>query len=573
MTTLFSAADLDQTCLLRITTPTYYARGLVYADQGRVTLEAVESRRVTAQVSGSEDYTVELVWRDGALHGQCDCPIGQCGDFCKHQVAVAIIWARTAAAPAPKRSKRGAAAAPANDSPEQVLQQWLSAQSQHALQVLILELADNDTQLRKRLLSQAQLAIAPPQDWRKAISSLLGRKRFMDWSTTIAYSKQLAALPVLLGQARQRDPLAALDLHEYALKRLLTIYEDVDDSRGDLGKRLSTLAHAHLDATHAAGTDTLGNRLFELRLLDAWGLLRPLRDYAPLLSTADIARLEHAAIKVLQTEGTDRTRQRLAELLLEDTARCGGSVDAMLDFFARNCTSAWEHLEMARRCIEHGRERQALDWLERGIKIDPQDTRLLKELAQAYLRDGFPEDALQLRWKIYLLGPSENRYLALREVALLLGAWEPWRERALQALDTKLVPRYIDAHDTRIRLLLAEGQTEHALALAADQTRKLPLRTWEHLLPAAENCDPVAALRICHTVIDAHVERTDRQGYMAAISLLPTLQRLYQQQGKQGHAAFEAELARLRQRYRAKRTFIELLDKQFAAGSTKRITS
>ncbi|PPV06726.1 hypothetical protein XBLMG947_2304 [Xanthomonas bromi] len=573
MTTQFSAADLDQAFLLRITTPTYYARGLAYADQERVTLETVESSRVSAQVSGSEDYTVELVWRDGALHGQCDCPIGQCGDFCKHQVAVAIIWARaTAHAPASKRGKRGADAAPASDSPEQVLRQWLSTQTQQALQALLLELAGNDTQLRRRLLSQAQLAIAPLQDWRKAISTLLGRKRFMDWSATIAYSKQLAVLPSLLEQARQRDPVAALDLHEYAFTRLLTIYEDVDDSRGDLGARLHALGHAHLQAAQAAGTDRLCERLFALRMLDQWDLLRPLSDYAPLLSPADIGRLQHAALKVLQQEGSGPTRRLLAEALLEDTARCGGSVDAMLDFFGRNCASALEHLEMARRCSEHGRQRQALDWLERGVKVDPKDTRLLAALAQAYLRDGFPEDALQVRWKIYLLSPSEKNYLALREVALLPDSWESWRESALQALEAKSVPRYIDTHDTRIRLLLAEGQHQRALELAADQTHKLPLGTWERLLPAAETCDPAAALRICHTVIDIHIERTDRQGYVAAIGLLPTLQRLYQQQGEQGHAAFEAELGRLRQRYRVKRTFIELLDKKFAAGIKKKLT-
>lgn len=568
MTTPFSAAALDQTFLLRITTPAYYARGLAYADRERVTLETVESSRVSAQVIGSEEYAVELAWRDGALHGQCDCPIGQCGDFCKHQVAVAIIWARTTAtapAPASKRGKRGAAAAPASDSPEQVLRQWLSTQPQQALQALLLELADNDTQLRKRLLSQAQLAMAPLQDWRKAISTLLGRKRFMDWSATIAYSKQLAALPSLLEQARQRDPVAALDLHEYAFTRLLAIYEDVDDSRGDLGERLRALGHAHLQAAQAAGTDTLCERLLALRMLDQWDLLRPLSDYAPLLSPADIGRLQHAALKVLQQEGSSHTQRLLAEALLEDTARCGGSVDAMLEAFAHTCSSGWDHLEMARRCNEHGRERQALDWLERGVKVDPEETRLLAALAHAYLRDGFPEDALQLRWKIYLLSPSEKSYLALREVALLLGPWEPWRDRALQALDTKSVPRYVHVNDTRICLLLAEGQNQRALELAADQTRKLSLGTWERLLPVAETCDPAIALRICHTLIDTYIARTDRQGYTAAIALLPTLQRLYQRQGKQGHAAFDAELVRLRQQYRAKRTFIELLHKRFPA--------
>ncbi|OLH89538.1 hypothetical protein DXO331_20765, partial [Xanthomonas oryzae pv. oryzae] len=107
MTTVFSAARIDAALLLSLTTPSYYARGVAYAAQGRAMLDRLEPLCVEATVSGSEDYSVQLAWRDGSLHGTCDCPIGQQEEFCKHQVAVALTWARqVGGGQAPAASRR-----------------------------------------------------------------------------------------------------------------------------------------------------------------------------------------------------------------------------------------------------------------------------------------------------------------------------------------------------------------------------------------------------------------------------------------------------------------------------------
>ncbi|MFC6840404.1 SWIM zinc finger family protein [Xanthomonas theicola] len=563
MTSAFSAAQIDRRFLLGITERRYYERGLAYAEEERVALRSMEPLCVSAQVSGSETYSVQLAWRDCALHGRCDCPIGQQEEFCKHQVAVALTWARAVAnGGAPLHDGRSKATSAAENS-EQRLRHWLATRSPQEMQALMMELADTDRDVRRLLLSRAQLSSAPPQDWRKAVSTLIGRKRFMDHHDSIAYAKRLASLPALLEQARQRDPVAALDLHEYAFKRLVSIYQDCDDSGGHIGQRLHALAQAHPEAAKAAGATNLGKRVFELHMLDEWGLLPPLQEYAALLGSAGIALLERAALQTLHANTADSAKRLAAESLLEDTARCGGSVESMLQWFASRCSSGWDHLEMTRRCAEHGRERQALDWLERGAKAHPTDPRILTELAQAYTRDGFPEDALELSWKAYLLQPEESTYLALRKAALALGQWERWRERALQAADDGSPHSLVDASDTRIHLLLAEGQAHRALDLAKDTTLKLALHTWERLLPEAETLDPPTALRICRTLVEAYVARTNRQNYLIALDVLPTMRGLHQRQDSL--AAFDSYLVQLRKTHRAKRSFIELLDKRFPA--------
>lgn len=45
-----------------------------------------------ALVSGMETYTTEVWIEDDVVAGSCDCPNAEDGWFCKHQVAVALVW-------------------------------------------------------------------------------------------------------------------------------------------------------------------------------------------------------------------------------------------------------------------------------------------------------------------------------------------------------------------------------------------------------------------------------------------------------------------------------------------------
>jgi uncharacterized Zn finger protein len=64
-------------------------RGLGYRDS--VVELRVLRRHVAARVDGADSYAVELAWRDGQLAGECSCPYGEQGFFCKHLVAVGLV--------------------------------------------------------------------------------------------------------------------------------------------------------------------------------------------------------------------------------------------------------------------------------------------------------------------------------------------------------------------------------------------------------------------------------------------------------------------------------------------------
>jgi hypothetical protein len=48
-----------------------------------------------AQVQGSKPYTVRIEFKDGAPSAKCTCPAARFSKFCKHAIAVLIVWAQS----------------------------------------------------------------------------------------------------------------------------------------------------------------------------------------------------------------------------------------------------------------------------------------------------------------------------------------------------------------------------------------------------------------------------------------------------------------------------------------------
>lgn len=48
-----------------------------------------------AQVQGTKPYTVRIEFKDGMLRAQCTCPAARFSKFCKHAMAVLMVWAQS----------------------------------------------------------------------------------------------------------------------------------------------------------------------------------------------------------------------------------------------------------------------------------------------------------------------------------------------------------------------------------------------------------------------------------------------------------------------------------------------
>ncbi len=58
--------------------------------RGLVRSLLADGDEIAAKVSGTRDYRVSLRVEDGKIGGECSCPMGDMGAFCKHMVAVGL---------------------------------------------------------------------------------------------------------------------------------------------------------------------------------------------------------------------------------------------------------------------------------------------------------------------------------------------------------------------------------------------------------------------------------------------------------------------------------------------------
>src|SRR5258708_4771303 len=132
-----------------------FERGVSYL--GAVAGLQTVGNQIIATVRGTGDYLVVLTTGEagagGGLRGECGCPYGQEGFFCKHCVAVGLTVMRNARSPAPRATGMG----PTRASD---LSSWLSSLSREELFAIVCDQVIEDDDWRRRLELRAASAAA-----------------------------------------------------------------------------------------------------------------------------------------------------------------------------------------------------------------------------------------------------------------------------------------------------------------------------------------------------------------------------------------------------------------------------
>lgn len=572
---------IDRNALRRAAGPRSFERGEGYFRAGRVKSLNEYEGTLTAQVTGTRPYRVKLHLRGRGLASDCTCPFGQEGEFCKHAVAVGLAWL--------SRSKTGKAAA---GKPRQAgltlkdVRSWLLTRDKKELADLLMAQAMDHEGLRRRLLLEAAKTAGKGADietYRKAIDQAVDAVSDDDFEDDYDYvsgiEEAIDPIGKLLKEGRASDAMA---LAEHALDAIEGVMGTVDDSYGHVGDLLQRLEDLHLKACRLAKPDpaALARRLFHWELHGNWGTFDgAAKTYAAVLGKTGLAgyrkqaEAEWARLPVLEPGQRDAAgygkRHRITRIL-ENLARSSGDVETLVALKKRDLSSSWAYLQVAEACRQAGKQDEAMEWAERGVKAFPNrvDPRLREFLADAYHRRKRHEEAMALIWSGFTEARSLEAYKSLKAHAGKAGRWKTWRAKALTCLREQSAKEKAKAgrsrwagsrlgdHSALVEVLLWEKDVEAAWkeAKAGGCTGDL----WRRLAEKREKDHPEDAVEVYRKMIGPTLRRTSKEAYEEAMGLLRKVRGLMVGMRKKGE--FERFLAEVRAGNRLKRNFIKMLD-------------
>jgi hypothetical protein len=564
--------------------PSYYGRGSAYFEQGRVLWLDEGEDGIIARVRGTHDYTVRLWEEEGEILYECECPVGQDDEFCKHCVATALAWLGEAGI---KPEPSGASSPRRNQFDD--IRTYLASLAPKALIDLVVNACQRDDRLRENLLLAARgrgNVHAAVKAWKAALRRVTASRGFVDYGEMPAFVEGIwDVVTALNGWIADGRAAQVIELAEYAAQRVAEFMNECDDSEGRLGSLLCRIGELHLTACRAAPPDPeeLAERLFDYELSDDWETFSSVATrYAEVLGERGLARYrqlaeaEWAKVPALGPGGDKNqtwkgNRYRITEIM-EALARRADDVEALVAVKARDLSSAWRFLQIAETYRNAGQPDQALAWAERGLAVFPQrtDNRLREFVIEDYLRRGRGEEAMALAWTQFAEGPELGNYSKLTVAVQRAGGdWPAWRDRALAHLRQQMAREFAERsklgygrriiaadHSRLVEILLSEQEVEAAWREAGAGACREELRLRLADLRAREH--PEDSLAVYQPQVTRLAEQTNNAAYAQAMNVVNKIRPLLLANG--GEPRWSAYRAELRAKFKAKRNFMKLLD-------------
>ena len=182
MTAFFSKKDLE-----RLAGPRAYSRGI--ASVPAVDALSTSGAEISATVYGSEPWQVRLDRRPAGLDGDCDCPRGMAGEFCRHCVAVGLVYLE-----GPGGGKNRSAEFLVAQREIAGLRRLLGILDREDLTTLLLDCAGSDFDLRRHIVARVEELAQPGADVNDTELRLADVRALTDPASAIpVYKKHIEA--------------------------------------------------------------------------------------------------------------------------------------------------------------------------------------------------------------------------------------------------------------------------------------------------------------------------------------------------------------------------------------------
>jgi uncharacterized Zn finger protein len=586
-------ALLTQDELLEMAGSRYFARGEDYVRRGYVHDLAIEGNTLTACVTGAENYEVELWVEEDELQSSCTCPLGVDDIFCKHCVAVGLVWLANPKAAKPQKSDSSV------EKPVtfQEVQQFVEEQEKSTLVRWILDRVQRDEGWRQQFFLKVASQRSQGLDlttFRRALGDAIVVRDFIDWDEVSEYADGISSVFSSIQDLLETHPNAVIELCATAIPMMEKAMNSVDDSNGEMGSILEEFVELHYEACDLAKPDPiqLAEFLFHSEINSDFGSFSgAVSIYGNLLGAQGLAYYQQRAESMWQEfptltskdESKWNYKRNKLQRILENLAHQKGDLEAVVAIKQRDLSSARTYLEIAELYFQDGQRDRALEWAESGLKaFENLDGRLKEFVIEEYHRRGRIEDALELAWQAFTHSVTLYSYQQLKTQTERATQWAIWRDKALayirQLLDPQIPPKSVKAKGKRetsssnlnlysrigrdrsllVEIFLWEGEDE--LAWQEAQAGGCSKQLWLKLADRRQHTHPEDALPIYQREIEPLVQQTNNAAYDNALSFLIKVRELMLRLNQQ--AEFNALVTHLRQTYKAKRNFMALLNQQ-----------
>jgi len=367
---------------------------------------------------------------------------------------------------------------------------------------------------------------------------------------------------------------AAMELAQEALEGLEDVYENVDDSDGELGDAGAELREIHRIACGLAEPDRtrLAEWLFQREMHNDYCLFDGLlNEYRPILGETGLAHYRRLAEAIWdripplapnQEARDEGDRWHITSIMRSLAAQ---DPDALLGVHLKDLSSAHRFLEIAEHCLKAGWSERALEWAERGVEAFPKaDARLQAFLAERYAKCQRISEAIELRWQLFRDYPELENYQRLLETGKMVGDASVHRDRALAFLRERFTtgkehPNRFQRTDLDLLTRIHLHEKAPLDALSAARQGGCTHRTWMLLAERLERSHPQEAIQILRDRLDTIIAPMKEDSYCEAVKVLQRIQDLTGRTKQPG--VFTATLAQVMTTHGRKRNLVARIKK------------